>query len=156
MNNNKGREFYSYHLLLTEEMDRNQIKLDLIKIDDDIAIFDPKNIICQNQIFSAVHRAEKAKMHNSMIAKTWGIEVLIQLSAQHQVKRALMLFQVKPETTCIVVLCSIPDLKYDKLLYGLPKIEPDEQSFKKMDLLNIDDPCKEIISRGVRMVLDHE
>ncbi len=154
--NNTDREFYAYHLLLTEDMDYNQIKTDLIKIDDDIAIFDPRNIICENQIYSAIHRAEKAKISNTMIAKTWGIEVLLQLSAQHQVKRALKLFQVNLETACIMVICTIPDLKYGNLVYGLPKFEPDELSLQTMDLVNKTNPCKEIISRGVRMVLDHE
>ncbi len=143
-------------MILTEDMDYDQIKTDLIKIDDDIAIFDPKNIICENQIYSAIHRAEKAKLAKSMIANTWGIEVLLQLSAQHQVKRALKLFQVNHETKCIVVVCTNPDLEYNNMVLGLPKIKYDDLALKTMDLINIDNPCKEIISRGVRMVLDHE
>ena len=154
--NNKDREFYSYHLMISEEMDQISIKSDLIKIKDDIAIFDTRNVICKNQIFSAIHRAEKARLQNSMIAKTWGVEVLLQLSAQHQVNRALKLFQVNPESTCIAVISPNPDLYYDNLIKGLPIIKPDDLSFRTMNLMNIDNPCKEIISRGVRMVLDHE
>jgi tRNA threonylcarbamoyladenosine modification (KEOPS) complex Cgi121 subunit len=142
--------------MITDEMDPNQIKSDLIKTDDDIAIFDAKNIICENQIYSSIHRAEKAKITNSMIAKTWGFELILQLSAQHQVKRALILFQVNSETRCIIIISPNSDLKHDKLIYGLPKIDPTETSFITMDLVNTDNPCKEIISRGVRMVLDHE
>lgn len=132
------------------------IKSNLLEFEDIIVFFDGRNIICENQVKMALFRAFRSKEENKTIAKQFNIEILLHLAGTHQIKIALDLYDVNKDTELIVVFQKKSTRIIENAIAGFPKISPNPNTIEKMKIRNLKDPCKEIISRGARFVLDYE
>ena len=74
----------------------------------------------------------------------------------HQIQKALKLCQVNDNTSQIFIISYDTVVDIENIQPGLPEISLNKGIMKMYKMENIEDPCREIISRGVRMVVDHE
>ncbi len=132
------------------------IKSSLLDLKDIVVFFDGRNLICEDQVKLAIFRAFRSKKEGKTIAKQFNIEILLHLAGTHQIKLALDLYDVKKDTELIIILQNESSKIVENSISGFPKITPDQSTLEKMKIIDLNDPCKEIISRGARFVLDHE
>lgn len=153
------KDYYSYHILNPENP--LEIKEKILKIDGEKVIFDGNKIICKEQIFAAVHRSNYAKQNNNMIAKIWGMEVLLHISNTHQLKKASRMVDVNKNTTTIVIISKdklqLGEYIDIKLYDGLPNFDISDDLIELYNLkINNDEYCKQVISKGALLTLNHE
>ena len=156
--------FFSFSYVLTSEDNPIEIRERLIKYNGKRVVFDLEKIICTNQVKIAIERALRAEKRGTMVAKVWGIEVLLHLAGTHQITEALSILNIDLNTTLIGIIqdSESPPMKDAKI--GLSLIDSDlleinEKRLQKLSQLyglpqkNL---CEEIISKGVDVVLNHE
>ena len=133
------------------------IKQALLKYNRNVAIFDGDQVICKKQIESAVIRANRSQKNNCMVAKIWGIEVLLQLVGTHQINLAIDLLDIKETTKLIICIAEelIVKDKSVKIITGLPEFTITDKLVKSYQLFS-DDYCKEVISKAVLFTTDYE
>ncbi|OLS26222.1 MAG: hypothetical protein HeimC2_15920 [Candidatus Heimdallarchaeota archaeon LC_2] len=132
------------------------IKSKLLERNEILVFFDGRHIVCENQIQIALYRAFRSKKENKTIAKQFNIEVLLHLSGTHQIKIALDLYDLKEDSEQIIILQTTNKQLIENSVSGFPNFTPNQKTIDKLKLMNDNDPCKGIISRGARFILDHE
>jgi KEOPS complex subunit Cgi121 len=65
-------------------------------------IFDSLYIWGYSHIFSAIWHVEKAVSSNNMISKTFSMELMLYMAGYRQIKKAIDLIGIKPDTRCII------------------------------------------------------
>ena len=151
-----------YYTIVVSDLDPLVIKQDLMKYNNEIAILDADRIICKEQIYAAILRANRARKRENMIARTWGIELILQLSGTHQIKKAFKIIDITKFTKRIIVIgknLKLENLKLENLkleiLVGLPEFKVTDELIQLYQLSS-HDHCKEVIAMGVLFTTDHE
>lgn len=98
-----------------------QLKSKLLEVEEDITFFDADRLICERQLGFALERAEYAFRERINIASTWGLEVLLELSGQHQIKKALEILEITEETRRVIIVTKGKDFEFET---GLPELQP--------------------------------
>ncbi len=142
-----------YFLYTVEVGDRDplQVRDELLMSLEKGAIFDLDRIICEDQIRMAVIRADRAEEHGKMIAKVWGIEVSLHLAATHQISEALDLVGISRSTSRIGMIRTVSG-DYTE---GIDITPPSSNTLKLYNFVT-EDPCAEIVTRGVQVVINHQ
>ena len=80
------------------------------------------------------------------------------LSGEHQIQNAIDLCQITEKTKQIIIVIDreLDNSTLKNIILGLPKLSVNQDTINRYKLDNAIDPCREIISRGVRMVVDYE
>jgi tRNA threonylcarbamoyladenosine modification (KEOPS) complex Cgi121 subunit len=150
--------YHFYWIKTTDKLPLDQLKDQLLAISDNICIFNGDRIICKEQILSALHRVEQATKQNNLISKTWGIEVVLEISAERQIKLAIDFLDIVHSKDSIIVIIKgeveIPEPLLELLQDGLPEFKNPEQLINLYGLKNSEnDLCKQIISKASIMRL---
>ena len=141
---------YTFYVQLDDPLViRDRLLLDI----PDSVIFDVDKLICKNQLEMALRRAERSQEQGTMIAKVWGIEVVLHLAATHQISEALELVGINSETTRIGIIA--PNKIDDENIQEGISVNTNYRLVKRYRLTS-DDPCSEIVTRGVAVVINHQ
>lgn len=122
---------------------------------DIISIFDLDKIICLKQIEVAVFRTNRSIKNKTNIGQKWGIEFILHLTAKHQIKEALKLVGISETTKCIGIIQNT-HIPIDKNFLKGFNLKSEINKNYHLYELDSNDPCQEIISKGVRLIADHE
>ena len=129
------------------------LKEEIIGLAGRNCIVDASRIICTEQLIAPIHRTDRAFETKKMLAKIWGIELLLQLAGTHQIKEAIDLLDVTASTSSTLIITEHEDPGIKGLIPGAP---PFSDELKDLYGLKGPDYCKEVISKGVLMVLNKE
>ncbi len=147
--------YYCYHIIVKND-DAVEIKNKLIQeFKKDIVAIDADRIICDKQVFAAIKRANFARIHKRMMAKAWGLEVMVQITGLHQISEAMRILNVRPDTRRILIITENEDLRSDNIKIGFPNVEINSELIE-MYQLNTKEYCKESIAKGVLMVNNNQ
>lgn len=128
----------------------------LVDLNQRLTLFDADKIICKNQIKVAIDRAIRAEEQGVMIAKTWGIEVLLHLSGTHQIREAINLVGVNENTKSIIIVTDSDVEPIEGAILGYPEFNPTKSVIDAYKLSGSIDPCIGIISKGVDTIINHQ
>lgn len=120
-----------------------------------VSIFDLDKIICIKQIEVAVFRTNRSIKNKTNIGQKWGIEFILHLTAKHQIKEALKLVGISETTKRIGIIQNIHIPINLNFLTGFNITAAKNKNYHLYQL-NTSNPCQEIISKGVRLIADHE
>ena len=149
-----SEEYHVFHI----KTENNAMRLRQILRDPSQkrVFFDAQRVICEEQITSALLRASQAEKRGKMVANNWNIEVMLHLAATHQIKRALQLIDVSVDTKIIVIVQENGDTPIPEAKPGFPALKPSPEVIKLFKISDTENPCLEMITRGVRFSLDYE
>lgn len=147
-------KYYPFYLSADENID--EIKSQLMEDENIIAFFDSHNIICEEQIKTALYRANRSFKANNAIANQFNIELMLHLAGTHQIKIALDLFDLQIHTKEIIVIHLTGITNMQNSYRGFPMFNPNKGVLDKLGIKDQYNACKEIISLGARLVTDHE
>ncbi len=154
MNTIKGTdELFAFHIYSKGRA--IELKNELIKQPGRRVIFDGSKILCKEQVVSAILRANRAEINNTMMAKKWNVEVLLQVAATHQIKQAISLLDITEITEIIFIVQSSDEIPIKGMLSGFPEIFPDENIIRMYNIRNKSNSCLEIISRAAKVIVNH-
>ncbi|MCY3412366.1 MAG: hypothetical protein INQ03_12085 [Candidatus Heimdallarchaeota archaeon] len=141
--------FYSIH---TSQSSVNDLKNLLLVQPGEKAILDASKVICKNQILAAITRVERVKQQEKMISNDWGIELLLQLTGKHQISEALKLLEVTESTKNILYISrNEPPCEYSSMNFDFILTKEILMAYE----LQSNEPCLEIIERGVLLMANH-
>ena len=123
-----------YPFYLSTNQDVLKIKSRLIEDENTIAFFDSRNIICEQQIDTAMYRAMRSFKSNKAIAKQFNIELMLHLAGTHQIKIALDLFDLQQNTKEIVIIQSTSNYNIYNSNPGLPSFNPSNEILDKLNI----------------------
>lgn len=151
-------EYHAFHYWC--DNDALEVKEKVLKDAPNGIIVNGDNVICKEQVFSALDRALKAQNTGKMVAKTLAVEFFLQLTGNHQIKEALKITSIEKNTKLLILLSKeeLMNSNLEQFENGIPEFNYTSKLKSKYSLKseNQQDGCKEIISRGVRFVVDHE
>ena len=145
--------YFSY-TLECDGKDPLALRDQLADYDGKRTFFDLDRIICEQQISVALARADRAFQAENAIANTWGIEVLLHLVGNNQIAFCIDLVGISSETTRIGIIQD-KQLQPQNSSLGLKIRPPTEELLTRYELKK-DEPCEDIISKGVTLVVNYE
>ena len=145
-----------YPFYLSVDQDALKIKSELIEDENIVAFFDSRNIICEDQIRTAMYRATRSFKSNKAIANQFNVELMLHLSGTHQIKIAIGLFDVQSHTKEIITINRSGTENIENSNQGFPSFNPSREVLDKLRIKSKNNACKEIISLGARLVTDYE
>ena len=146
-------DYYIYHIQCNG--DWFKLKNDLISHPDVKMFFDSRNLICEEQLKIAILKAERAMENKLNIANKFQLEVMIQLSGEHQIQKAISLFDFNESSDYIVILQDNEGQIIENSAKGFPPLKLSQDAFNELNI-GPESPCKEIIAKSARLTLDYE
>ena len=146
-------DYHIYHIKCNG--DWSKLKKDLINHPSVIMFFDSRNLICEDQLKIALLKAGRAMDNKTNIANKFQLEVMIQLSGEHQIQKALTLFDFNESSDYIVIIQDNGNQIIEKSMKGLPPLKLSQDAFDELNI-SPQSPCKEIIAKSARLTLDYE
>lgn len=147
-------KYYPFYLSVDENV--VEMKSQLIENENIIAFFDTRNVICEEQIRTAVYRTVRSFKFKNAIANQFNIELMLHLAGTHQIKIALDLFDLQIHTKELIIIHLTGDLDINGLQPGFPSFNPNSNIYDKLGIKDQYNACKEIISLGARLLTDYE
>ncbi len=150
-------DIWIYNGDIEKPLEISQLKEELIENPSVLAFFDSEYLICKEQLLNAILLTHLAYETKTNFSSTFGIELLLKLSGETQIKNALSYFELK-ETSKTVVIVSTKPLELDsmRITGGLPFLTPNDNVkhfYKKMNPTNQDELCDFAIAKSVESLI---
>lgn len=139
-------EYVIYHVNTSSPLD---VKNQLLHEFPLVCILDFSKLLCKDQVYYALDRLSENKKQNRLLAKSWPIDLLLELAGTIQIKTAVKLFDITNSTDTILLIVDKEDaFSYDAQM-GFPEfLEPSTELIKLYGFEQKKNYCKTIIPKG--------